>query len=100
MNKYKLTWAIFIPIKGNITLRDMNIIYKSGILSICGYRHNRWLAHFDSKESAIEILSRIKGLHKHYEVILITDAQFGLLTYNQNPEEIATKLQLTNKILI
>ena len=92
---YTITWAIITACKGKNTKRDLNKMYKSGLTSISGshFMGKPFLCHFPSKEIAVERLSKVSGLFKEYNVILITDKQYGLSSYNSDILDVATKKQ-------
>ena len=101
LNPYKITWAIFTPIKGRVTKKDLNTFFRQGIYSYCKNSDiNEITAHFPTKEKAIETIKKVKNLSKNYEVILITDKQFGMVNWKESVKTVATKKQLQGRFFI
>jgi hypothetical protein len=100
MTKYQIVWAIFRPVKGKFFNKNYNEIYNSGVYSI-GKRamFNEAIAHFNSKEIALEAIRNVH-VSKDFEVVLITDAQFGRASYDAQYWNVATELQKQSKITI
>jgi hypothetical protein len=100
MSKYQIVWAIFRPVKGKFFKKNYNEIYNSGIYTV-GKRAvcNEAIAHFNSKDKAIEAISNVQ-VSKDFEVVLITDAQFGNASYDAQYWHLATEMQKQNKITI
>ena len=100
-NPYQITWAVLTPIKGKVTKKDLTTLYRAGVYTYCkrvGF--NEVTAHFPTKERALQVLKGIKGLTRTYEVVLITDKQFGLTDWKESVKIVATKKQLQNRIFI
>lgn len=101
INPYVITWAVLTPIKGKVTKKDLTTLYRNGVYTYCkrvGF--NEVTAHFPTKEKAEKVLKSIKGLSKNYEVVFITDKQFGMSDWKQSIIELATKTQLKNRFYI
>ena len=101
VNPYAITWAILTPVKGKVTKKDLTALYRSGVYTYCkriGF--NEVTAHFPTKEQALKTIKSIKGLSRNYEVVLITDKQFGLHDFRENVINVATKKQLQDRFFI
>lgn len=77
LSKYRITWAIFRPLRGVVTLSDQRAINGRHATTWKGTRilevhfsdlqaAKKWLLHFDESK-----------LCKPYRVTLVSDAQFG-----------------------
>ena len=100
LNPYQITWSILIPVSGKATKKDLSIIAKSGIYSISSNLNNEFFFHSADKEKAIEKAKNIKGLSKKYEVVMITDKQFGNVDVFKSFRLSATKKQLQERFFI
>lgn len=101
LNAYEITWTVLTPVKGKVTKKDLNQMYRCGIYTNSMDRtHNQFFFHSATKENAQNKVKALKGLSKTYEVIHITDKQFGLLKWNESKLANATKKQLENRIFI
>jgi hypothetical protein len=100
MSKYQIVLAIFRPVKGKFFKKNYNEIHNSGVYTV-GKRAlcNEAIAHFNSKQKAIEAISNVQ-VSKDFEVVLITDAQFGKASYDATYWELAKDAQKRNKIII
>ena len=101
LNPYKITWAIITPIKGKVAKKDLTTLVRAGVYTYCkrvGF--NEETAHFPTKEKALETLKKVKNLTKNYEVILITDKQFGMANWKESIKTVATKKQLQDRFFI
>ena len=74
INPYKFTWTFLIPKKGIARKSDASKNISRGMFK-------SYLYFYDlNKEAALERLKKIKGtLSKEYNVLLISDKQFGLI---------------------
>lgn len=100
LNPYKITWSFLIPTKGIATKKDSNSTFQRGI-------YNSYIAAFSgNKEAAIKKVEELKGtLGKEYQVLFITDAQFGKIqidptTKSHNLMEVATSKQKSEMFTI
>ena len=101
LSAYTITWAVITACKGKNTKRDLNIMHRAGLLiSGSHFQGNPFMCHFATKESAIEKISKISGLYKPYNVILITDKQFGMSSFNGDITAVATTKQLKESFKI
>jgi len=102
LNPYVITCAVISAEKGRNTKRDLNIMYRCGLPTISGshFQGKPFVCHFPSKGNAIERLSKVSGLNKSYNVILITDKQFGMSSYNADITAVATTKQLNESFKI
>jgi hypothetical protein len=95
LNAYTITWAIIQPVKGKITKKDLNIMFRNGLYSISASKtKNEFTAHFPNKDSAIVRVMSLKGLSRLYKVVFITDKQFGMQNVKESLINVATKKQL------
>lgn len=62
--------------------------------------NNQFYFHSTDLESANKKVKALKGLSKIYEVVSITDKQFGLLGWREGKLSNATKKQLENRFYI
>ena len=101
LNPYKIHWSILTPIKGKVTKKDLTTLFRAGIYTYCKKSEiNEITAHFPTKVKALEALKKVKNLTKNYEVILITDKQFGMTNWNESLKTVATKKQLQDRFFI
>lgn len=101
LNAYTISWAILTPVKGKITKKDLNILAKCGIWTLSSRKEfNQFFFHAKTKETAIQQLKKVKGLSRNYEVVIITDKQFGDSKWNESLLNVATKKQLQNRFFI
>ena len=101
LNPYKITWAILTPIKGKVTKKDLTTLFKAGVYTYCTKTDiNEITAHFPTKGKALDALKKVKNLTKNYEVILITDKQFGMTNWKESVKTVATKKQLQDRFFI
>ena len=101
LNPYEITWAILTPIKGKVTKKDLTTLFRAGVYTYCkrvGF--NEVTAHFSTKQKAIETLKKVKNLTRNYEVVLITDKQFGMTNWKESVRIVATKKQLQDRFFI
>lgn len=72
---YKIWWAIVLPKAGVVPQKDQKVMNKYRV-----YRNVRSvMEHFSSKDRAVAFAENLRGkLSKSYDVIFITDKQFGL----------------------
>lgn len=97
LNPYLITWAILTPIKGKVTKKDL---YQMNAVNIFSKVNNEAIGHFSTPERAKSFINDIVSLSKSYEVVLITDKQFGLCNIKQPIRMSATKKQLQNRFFI
>ena len=100
LNPYKITWAIITPIKGKATKKDLTAFFRAGVSYCKRIDFNEFTAHFSTKEKALKTLKKVKNLSKNYEVIFITDKQFGLVNWRESLKTVATKKQLRDRFFI
>jgi hypothetical protein len=100
LNSFEIAWAFITPLKGKITKRDLNLIYKCGIYTIGGHMKETFIAHFPSKKNGIEKMKLVNGLYKEYSVVFITDKQFGIRKWNEPLGNIATEKQISESFII
>ena len=101
LNPYKITWAILTPIKGRVTKKDLTALFRAGVYTYCKKADiNEITAHFPTKGKALETLKKVKNLTKNYEVILITDKQFGMTNWKESIKTVATKKQFQDRFFI
>lgn len=99
LNPFVITWSILTPTKGKALKKDINAIWKSGIFE-CGTNGKEIYFHSASKEKALEKIKKIKGLSKQYEIVFITDKQFGNAVVKDGFRVNATKKQLLDRFFI
>lgn len=104
LNPYTIHWAILTSDKG--------VIRKNDVETIDGYSfHSRQKVaciHAPSKEKLMEKLNAAKGkLEKSYNVLIITDAQFGKMDMQSNgfdhqkaAMQVATSMQKDDQFAI
>jgi hypothetical protein len=102
LSAYTITWAVIDACKGKNSKRDLNIMFRCGLATISGshFLGKPFMCHFPTKESAIEKLSKVTGLNKKYNVLLITDKQFGMSSFNSDITAVATNKQLSESFTI
>ena len=101
LNPYEITWAIFTPIKGKVPKKDLTAFFSAGVYTSCKrIDFNEFTAYFSTKEKALETIKKIKNLSKKYEVVLITDKQFGMVNWKESVKTVATKKQLQDRFFI
>ncbi|MBN8833751.1 MAG: hypothetical protein J0H76_05160 [Sphingobacteriales bacterium] len=92
---YKIFWAIATPTKGIATKKDGTKFSKQGWARV-NYKTNQkavscFLRHASDLKKLKESC-KVEGLEKAYDILIITDKQFGLMQqYNYN--EVATAKQ-------
>lgn len=96
---FVITWAIFTPVQGKFFKKNHNEIFKVAPTVSKRIGVNEAFAYFANKEMAIEKVSKLK-ISKDFEVVFITDKQFGLSKWNESLKKVATKKQLEEKIII
>ena len=75
--------------------------FRSGVYAYFKKKDiNEITAHFATKRKAIENLKKVKNLTKNYEVVLITDKQFGMTNWEESVKTVATKKQLQDRFFI
>ena len=98
---FKITWAILTPIKGRVTKKDLTTLFRAGVYTYCKNSDIKEItAYFPTKEKAFDVLKKVKNLTKNYEVILITDKQFGMTNWKESVKTVATKKQLQDRFFI
>lgn len=101
LSPYAMTWAVIIPAKGKFTKKDINTLYRGGLLNVTGsYRTNEIFAHFGTLDAAKTKVLKNWDLSKPYRVVFITDKQFGLCKYGESLISVATKKQLRETNII
>ena len=101
LNPYKIHWVVLTPIKGRVTKKDLTTLFRAGVYTYCKrVDFNEVTAHFPTKEKALEKIKKVKNLTKNYEVILITDKQFGMANWKESVKTVATKKQLQDRFFI
>jgi len=104
LNPYKIHWAIIQADKGVVRKKDVELIN--------GYSfHSRqkavWI-HAPSRDKLMEKINNAKGkLEKNYNVLIITDAQFGKMNVQSNgfnhyeaAMQVATSMQKNSQFAI
>lgn len=99
LNPYVITWTILTPVKGKATKKDLNALWRSEIFTV-SKNDNEFFFHSSSKEAAISKVKKIKGLSRNYEVLFITDKQFGNSEFGEKLSLLATKKQLQERFYI
>lgn len=101
LNSYTITWTILTPIKGKVTKKDLNKMYSCGIYTNNMDReNNQFYFHSPTKENANKKVKALKDLSKNYEVVHITDKQFGEIFWSASKLSNATKKQLQERFFI
>ena len=100
LNAYKITWAFLIPTSGIATKKDSNSTFQRGMFK-------SYLAAFSgNKDAAIKKVKELKGtLSKEYNVLFITDKQFGMIqqdfkNQSHNLMDVATTKQKSEMFII
>lgn len=92
LNSLTISWAFLTPSKGKCLKKDADC----ASFPIYRYSSNETMAfHANSKETLLERVNELRGrLGKEYSVLVITDKQFGLLSWeNMNAMSVATTKQ-------
>lgn len=95
LNPYTIIWTILIPTKGIARKSDEKQTDFNRMMS-----NSCLIAHSPNKEKALQRVNSLKGkLAKKYEVLFITDKQFGLIQLDyinntHNIMDIATSKQI------
>lgn len=99
LNKYRIFWAFFEPLKGVVTLKDQRKI--EGNRYTTSWRGERvYCKFFPNRQKAVEAIEKIKGrLSKEYKVTLCTDAQFGLKKEGEKLPKFTQK-QMNEQVII
>lgn len=107
MSSYQIHWVVLEPLKGKATKRDVKAFNSADNIDrfkIIFNNNNYVMAHASSKDEALLLISKIKGLaHKEYKATLITDKQFGMIKKNYSDNTISipfTQKQLEESVNI
>ena len=95
LNKYQIKWAIITPLKGIVRKDDAKK------LNTFVYSDKKHCAiHAPDHEMLMSKLNGVKGkLNKSYQVVIITDAQFGNVKGNDF-ESVYTAKQISERFTI
>lgn len=106
MSAYQTHWVVLEPLKGKATKRDVRAFNSiDGVDRFKPMFNKKYvMAHSSSKNEAILLISKIKGLaFKSYKATLLTDKQFGMIEKNHSDNTISipfTQKQLEESVNI